>query len=80
MTSAKLSVLFLESYSPPETSWLIIGTGLRIMQNSGVHRKSFSKKQSIEGELWKRAFWSAIADRTGIRNLLKDITQGLGDD
>ena len=60
MTLAKLSAQFLESYSPPETPWLIIGTGLRIMQNSGVHRKSFSKRHSLEEELWKRAFWSAL--------------------
>jgi len=60
MTLAKLSALFLETYSPPETPWLIIGTGLRIMQDSGVHRKFFSKKQSLEKELWKRAFWLVL--------------------
>jgi hypothetical protein len=60
MTFAKLSALFLETYSPPETPWLIIGTGLRIMQDSGVHRKFFSKKRSLEEELWKRAFWSVL--------------------
>ena len=27
------------------------------MQDSGVHRKFFSKKQPLENELWKRAFW-----------------------
>ena len=60
MTIAKLSALFLESYSPPETQWLVVGTGLRILQASGVHRKSFSKKQALETELWKRAFWSVL--------------------
>ncbi|KAF9646991.1 hypothetical protein BDM02DRAFT_3188330 [Thelephora ganbajun] len=59
-----LSALFLETYSPPETSWLIIGTGLRIMQDSGVHRKSFSKKYPLDRELWRRAFWvSVVLDR-----------------
>jgi len=57
ITFAKLSALFLENYSPIETPWLIIGTGLRIMQDNGVHRKFFSKKQPLEKELWKRAFW-----------------------
>lgn len=56
-TFAKLSALFLENYSPLETSWLIIGTGLRVMQDSGVHRKFFSKEKALETELWKRAFW-----------------------
>lgn len=66
MTFIKLSVLFLEAFSPPETAWLIIGTGLRIMQNNGVHRKSFSKEQSVENELWKRAFWSVFHCETGV--------------
>ena len=66
MTFAKLTALFLETYSPPETPWLIIGTGLRIMQDSGVHRKFFSKKQSLEKELWKRAFWSVLT-RGGLK-------------
>lgn len=60
MTIAKLSAIFLESFSPPETPWLIIGTGLRIMQECGVHRKSFSKKLTLEKELWKKAFWSVL--------------------
>lgn len=30
------------------------------MQDRGVHRKVFSKKQSLENELWKRAFWWII--------------------
>ncbi|KAF9646992.1 hypothetical protein BDM02DRAFT_2831037 [Thelephora ganbajun] len=55
-----LAALFLEGYSPPETSWVVIGTGLRVMQDSGVHRKFFSEQQSLENELWKRAFWVLI--------------------
>ena len=57
LTLQKLAALFLEGYSPPETSWLVIGVGLRVMQDSGVHRKFFSGKESLENELWKRAFW-----------------------
>ena len=56
----KLSALFLEGYSPPETPWMVIGVGLRVMQDSGVHRKFFSERQSLESELWKRAFWRVI--------------------
>ena len=61
VTVAKLSALFLDAYSPAVTPWLIIGTGLRIMQDSGVHRKFFSRKGSLEKELWKRAFWSVLS-------------------
>jgi len=57
MSLEKLSACFLDGYSPPETPWLILGTGLRVMQDSGVHRKSFSKKRLLEKELWKRTFW-----------------------
>jgi hypothetical protein len=71
MKFLKLSVIFLEAYSPPETSWLITGTGLRIMQSNGAHRKSFSRKQLIEKELWKRAFWSVVANEIGIKILLR---------
>ena len=63
MTFVKLSALFLEAYSPVESPWLIVGTGLRIMQDNGVHRKFFLKKTSLEKELWKRAFWSAVSTR-----------------
>ena len=68
MTITKLTAMFLESYSPPETSWLIIGTGLRVMQDSGVHRKFFSKKRPLERELWKRAFWSVLSHLLEVKN------------
>lgn len=78
VTIVKLSASFLDSYSPLETPWLIIGTGLRIMQDSGVHRKSFSKKQSLEKELWKRAFWSVFFYRLKVKFYPEVVTQGLG--
>ncbi|KAF9778891.1 fungal-specific transcription factor domain-containing protein [Thelephora terrestris] len=55
-----LAALFLEGYSPPETPWVLIGVGLRVMQDNGVHRKFFSEKQTLENELWKRAFWVLV--------------------
>jgi hypothetical protein len=53
----KLTALFLEYYCPPSSVWLVIGLGLSIMQENGVHRKSFSATSVLERELWKRAFW-----------------------
>jgi len=70
--------MFLDGYSPPETPWLILGTGLRVMQDSGVHRKLFSKKRSLEKELWKRAFWLAPFRMWMVKNGLDIVTQGLG--
>lgn len=55
--SSKLAALFLERYCPPSTVWMVIGFGLRIMQEHGAHRKTFSANTVLERELWKRAFW-----------------------
>ena len=44
LISPKLvAALFLEGCSPPETSWVVVGVGLRVVQESGVHRKLFSE-------------------------------------
>lgn len=55
-----LTVVFLEGYSPPDTVWTVIAVGLRIMQDTGVHRKSFSSQKVLETELWKRSFWTLV--------------------
>ncbi|KAF9778871.1 fungal-specific transcription factor domain-containing protein [Thelephora terrestris] len=55
-----LTALFLEYYCPPSSVWLVIGLGLSIMQENGVHRKTFSATSVLERELWKRAFWVLV--------------------
>ncbi|KAJ6516703.1 fungal-specific transcription factor domain-containing protein [Mycena vitilis] len=50
-----LAATFLES-SAPAACWMLIGFGLRLAQDLGVHRQS-AKEMSVEGELWKRGFW-----------------------
>ena len=48
----------------------MVGTGLRVMQGVGVHRRSFTGSKTVENELWKRCFWVlVIMDRT-FSNLL----------
>jgi len=60
-----LMAIFLEGYSPPDTTWIVVTVGLRIMQGAGAHRKSFSSQRTLDTELWKRSFWTlVILDRS----------------
>ncbi|KAF9778873.1 fungal-specific transcription factor domain-containing protein [Thelephora terrestris] len=65
-----LSALFLEGYSPPDKIWVVVSVGLTIMQDVGVHRKSFSSQKTIETELWKRSFWTLIVLSRSLSTLL----------
>jgi hypothetical protein len=43
-------------------AWLFVGVGLRKAMDIGIHRKrTYPSKPSVEGELWKRAFWLLVA-------------------
>lgn len=54
----QLSVLFLQGTSAPQACWTMVGIGIRLAQDVGAHRrKSYNEKITVEGELWKRAFW-----------------------
>jgi hypothetical protein len=54
----KLSVLFLQGSSAPQSSWTMLGIGVRVAQDVGAHRrKIYDGKFTVENELWKRAFW-----------------------
>ncbi|KAJ7101279.1 fungal-specific transcription factor domain-containing protein [Mycena belliarum] len=53
-----LAVEFLEGSS---ACWTLIGVGLRLAQDVGAHRRtSRVEKPSVEGELWKRAFYVLV--------------------
>ncbi|KAL5639361.1 hypothetical protein ACGC1H_006762 [Rhizoctonia solani] len=39
-------------------AWIIIGVGIRLMQDVGVHRRKAT--QSLEDELFKRCFWTMV--------------------
>ncbi|KAF8839740.1 hypothetical protein BDN67DRAFT_904930 [Paxillus ammoniavirescens] len=57
-----LSVMFLRGTSALQACWAIVGIGIRLAQDVGAHRrKAYSSKLSVEGELWKRAFWLLVA-------------------
>jgi hypothetical protein len=59
LTLFQLAMTFLQGSSIPQTSWLVIGIGIRIAQDVGAHRRKIhERKPSILGEQWKRAFWS----------------------
>ena len=67
---SKLAACFLDGYALPQGPWMIVGIGLRVMQDVGVHRRRFTVKKTVENELWKRCFWVlVIMDRT-FSNLL----------
>ncbi|KAJ7087974.1 fungal-specific transcription factor domain-containing protein [Mycena belliarum] len=65
-----LAVEFLEGSSAPQACWTLIGVGLRLAQievdaeervDVGAHRRtSRVEKPSVEGELWKRAFYVLV--------------------
>ncbi|KAK0466105.1 fungal-specific transcription factor domain-containing protein [Desarmillaria tabescens] len=63
----QLCCLLSEFYicsSSPQQSWTIVGIGLRIAQDAGAHRKKTTRnspvKNTVEAELWKRAFWCLV--------------------
>ncbi|KAF5364445.1 hypothetical protein D9758_010673 [Tetrapyrgos nigripes] len=42
----------------PDTVWLLTGFAIRLAQGRGIHRRNnLNPEPSVEGELWKRAFW-----------------------
>ncbi|KAK7043156.1 Gypsy retrotransposon integrase-like protein 1 [Paramarasmius palmivorus] len=46
--------------SDPHASWTIIGTGIRVAQEMGAHRRRLSTTPTVEGEQMKRAFWALV--------------------
>ncbi|KAA1473897.1 hypothetical protein DENSPDRAFT_931268 [Dentipellis sp. KUC8613] len=43
-------------------AWVVIGIGIRKLQDVGGHRKQvYGTTPSVEKELWKRAFWHLVA-------------------
>ena len=48
----------------------MVGIGLRVMQDVGVHRRMRTKRRTLENELWKRCFWVLIITDRTFSNLL----------
>ncbi|KAJ6475995.1 fungal-specific transcription factor domain-containing protein [Mycena vitilis] len=56
-----LATSFLE-FSAPASCWTLIGIGIRLAQDLGVHRqRDPGIPKSAEGELWKRGFWVLVS-------------------
>ncbi|KAJ7254991.1 fungal-specific transcription factor domain-containing protein [Mycena haematopus] len=56
-----LAAQFLRTSSLPQTYWTLVGVGLRLTQDLGLHRgKSRGEMPSAERELQKRAFWVLV--------------------
>ncbi|KAI0326579.1 hypothetical protein GY45DRAFT_1363816 [Cubamyces sp. BRFM 1775] len=52
---------YMGSFGTPHSTWTLVGLGLRMAQDVGIHRrKTYSSMKKAEGELWKRAFWSLL--------------------
>lgn len=52
--------MYLQGTSTPEAVWTLIGHGIRLAQDVGAHRKKFKDHKTVEGEIWKRAFWALV--------------------
>ncbi|KAJ3710220.1 fungal-specific transcription factor domain-containing protein [Lentinula raphanica] len=51
-------IMFMSSTTTPEACWVIISTGIRLLQDVGAHRRQVTNtKPSVETESWKRVFW-----------------------
>ncbi|KAJ6480448.1 fungal-specific transcription factor domain-containing protein, partial [Mycena sanguinolenta] len=56
-----LAVMFLDGSSAPQACWTLIGVGLRLAQDIGVHRrKARVEVPTVQSELYKRAFWVLV--------------------
>ncbi|KAM5544332.1 hypothetical protein V8D89_001992 [Ganoderma adspersum] len=57
-----LMVLFLQGSNIPQSTWSLIGAGIRIALDVGAHRKTmYSSTPNVEDELWRRAFWILVS-------------------
>ncbi|KAH9992246.1 fungal-specific transcription factor domain-containing protein [Russula compacta] len=56
-----LACLFLQGCSAPQSSWTMIGVGIRLVQDVGKHRKRmYGTMDSVEAEQWRRTFWVLV--------------------
>ena len=68
----QLATIFLE-FSTPAACWTLIGGGIRLAQDVGVHRLQNvgpDAKPTIESELWKRAFWMLVCMDRNVSSIL----------
>jgi hypothetical protein len=51
--------MFLEG-AAPQASWKLVGSGIRLAQEIGAHRRQTAVRHTVEAELWRRAFWVLV--------------------
>ncbi|KAK0448797.1 fungal-specific transcription factor domain-containing protein [Armillaria borealis] len=58
-----LSVFYVQGCAAPHASWTLVGTGIRMAQDLGAHRRHSRPGQprNAEEELLKRAFWVIVS-------------------
>ncbi|PBK73560.1 hypothetical protein ARMSODRAFT_638994 [Armillaria solidipes] len=58
-----LSVFYVQGCAAPHASWTLVGTGIRMAQDLGAHRRHSKPGQprNAEEELLKRAFWVIVS-------------------
>jgi hypothetical protein len=45
-----------------QACWGTVGFGIHLALDVGVHRrKAYGETPTVEGELWRRAFWCALS-------------------
>ncbi|KAJ7864940.1 fungal-specific transcription factor domain-containing protein [Mycena leptocephala] len=54
-----LALMFLEG-AAPQASWKLVGSGIRLAQEIGAHRRQTAVRHTVEAELWRRAFWVLV--------------------
>ncbi|KAK2459718.1 hypothetical protein APHAL10511_008252 [Amanita phalloides] len=63
-----LAVQYLQATSAPHASWTMVGIGIRLAQDVGVHRrkKVHTTEWTVDDELRKRAFWVLVCMDRGL--------------
>ncbi|KAJ7053864.1 fungal-specific transcription factor domain-containing protein [Mycena amicta] len=65
-----LSALYLGASSTPEVCWTTVGAGIRMASDVGAHRRMRSSGDTIQSELYKRAFWVLLLSDAIMSHLL----------
>ncbi|KAM5544366.1 hypothetical protein V8D89_002026 [Ganoderma adspersum] len=56
-----LMALFLQGTTAPQSTWPVIGAGIRMALDVGAHRKKmYSPTPTVDEELWRRSFWVLV--------------------
>ncbi|VDB91224.1 unnamed protein product [Peniophora sp. CBMAI 1063] len=60
LQAVALGTAYSVGTSPARASWILASTGIRMAMDMSLHRRHKTMRNTLEGELWKRAFWVLI--------------------